>query len=245
MGFGYETGTINVIVPDSIRFSSTLIYFTELIMVFSALFIISILVMVSIQLLMNRNTFNNNNKNNKESKLLSFPSHLSERDNLFHKTLNKTKNIFIWSYLVFFTSLMTTIYYLLMYTTIITPTSTLNCTHLLQIGNILLILSRFTLYFYWNEYLLYLTSVYLSYYICNNTLLSDQFPDLKPIKSLATFKKRMTNLQHNLDQHLHNRYSDGEQYLYYKIFYKYYIYRILLIVWILIYIIGLLIYTKG
>lgn len=167
-------------------------------------------------------------------------------NDIFITTLNKTRNITIWSYLVFLSSLIVTIYYLLIYTNIITPeTTSLTCTTIMKLGNILLISSRFVFYIFWNEYLLYSRSVYISYYISNNQLLNKQFPNLKPIKSLNKFKRRQHSLQHNLNQTYHNKASDGETYLYYKIFFKHYIYRFFISLWIIIYLIGLLIYTEA
>ena len=232
----YKKQNINL---HTVRFSSTLIFFTELILVFAALFIICILVMSTLQCILNRDSWSpssvtaikksNVSSPQQQTQLLLLESHSvqmsvdnqelnTDNDNIFLLTYNKTKNITIWSYLVYISSLLTIIWYLLMYTTIITPnTTSMSCNTLSKIANILLILSRFTLYFYWNEYLLYCKSVYISYYIHSNDLLRHQYPNLKPIKSLNKFKKRMHGRQHDLNQDLHNRYSDGEQYLYYKI----------------------------
>eukprot|EP01084_Bolivina_argentea_P217597 369418_1 len=252
MVFGYETGTINVIVPDSVRFSSTLIFFTELIVVFSALFIVSLLGMVVIQQLLNVTLFKKDFQKElakQQTELLLIPetSTIGDEDapNIFTTAINKTRNTTIWSYIAFITSLITLTVYLFIYTNVVVPSDSFSCTNLLQLTNVTLILSRYALYFYWNEHLLYSTALYFAHYVMNNELLKQQYSALKPIKSLAKFKKHMSSLQHNLDEPMHHRYSDGEQYLYYKIFWKFYIYRFFLTVWIVVYLVGLLIYTKG
>lgn len=247
MVFGQEIGSVHAIIPDLIRFSSTLIYCTQLILVFAGLFIIAALVMSIIQNCLSSSSDSIKLEGHHKAQLLSMDERHYYNDhhqsNIFHRTLSQTRSVTIWSYLVIFSALFTTLYFLLMFTTIVTPSKLqsvglpLNCTSLLRIGNILLITSRFTLYYYCNVILLQSTSVYLACYIARDEtlMLRLQFPDMNRIRFPSKFQKLSSS----------HPTSDGERYLNSKIFCKFKLYRLLIALWMAIYMIGLIIYTEG
>lgn len=76
----------------------------------------------------------------------------------------KSHRMLIWSFIVYFTSLSASIYFLLIDTNAITVEH-LTCTQQLQISNLLLVLSRFCIYVYWVENIIVQSAIYTSHVI--------------------------------------------------------------------------------